>query len=97
MEKVENKKKYVFGDKGCDVGDDSDCIPVKNCAIPNINLDDCPHICVFGKSWCGKSNFISCLLLHHFVHTIPYNNIIIFSPTFDTDKSYQAVWWYLKN
>lgn len=50
MEKVENKKKYVFGDKGCDIGDDPDCIPVKNCAIPNINLDDCPHICVFGKS-----------------------------------------------
>lgn len=69
---------------------------VNNCCIPNINLDDCPHICVFGKSWCGKSNFICCLLLHHFIHKIEYQNIIIFSPTFDTDVSYQPIWWYLK-
>lgn len=89
LKKVENKKeKQIFCDKSWVNGYDDECYFVNNCFIPNIDLNDCPHICVFGKSWCGKSNFISCLLLHHFIHIIPYNNIIIFSPTFDNDKSY---------
>lgn len=54
--------------------------------IPNAGLpfkfDDNFHICFYGKSRSGKSNAISKLLQHHYVHQIEPKNIYIFSPSF---------------
>lgn len=93
--KMESKKKWIFGPQEADRVVEP-CDYIKNLGIPNINLDDSPHIICAGKSRSGKSSFISRMICHHFLHTIPIDNIYIFSPYFSTDKSFQRVRWTIK-
>jgi len=68
---------------------------VKNAALP-FDLDSAYHITVYGWSRSGKSNFISKIMQHHFVHKIKPQNIWIMSPSFWTDDSYTPVRNYLR-
>lgn len=69
---------------------------IKNLGIDTIDLNSASHIISVGKTKSGKSSMINRLICCHFLHHIPAENIIIFSPTFQTDKSFARLWWTLK-
>lgn len=69
---------------------------IENLGIPIINLNDSPHIVVCAKTRSGKSFFINLMLKHHFLHCVPWKNIVVFSPSYEEDKSYQDTRWTLK-
>ncbi len=66
-----------------------------NAGLP-FDLQDNFHVCLWGKSWCGKSNAISQMLEKYYIHKIKPQHMYIFSPSFEYDKSYTPIWNYLK-
>ncbi len=85
---------WTFGEEPQTLVKGSDFIP--NLGIKTIDLDQSPHILVVGKSRSGKSSLISRLICNHFIHTIPFEKIIIFSPTFGEDSTYNRLRWTLR-
>ncbi len=62
----------------------------------NIDLNDVYNIAVFGRTRAGKSHFIN-WLINTFYDSIPVKNIIVFSPSFRTDNSYQTLRYKMLN
>lgn len=56
--------------------------------LVNIDLGDVYNIACFGRTRSGKTHFIN-WMIKNFYDDIDVKNIIVFSPSFKTDKSYQ--------
>jgi len=87
-------KTWIFGPEPTELVNAKDFIP--NLGISTIDLDTSPHILAVGKSRSGKSSFISRLICHHFIHVVPVENIVIFSPSFESDHSFDRLRWTLR-
>lgn len=61
-----------------------------------IDVSDCYNILFCGWSRSGKGVFINSLFIQDLIHRVKPENIIVFSPTFSTDKSFAALKNYLK-
>lgn len=62
----------------------------------NIDLSDVYNIAVFGWTRSGKSHFINWLIKNYY-DDIDVDNIIIFSPSFKTDSSYEQLRYKMLN
>lgn len=56
----------------------------------NIDLSDVYNIAVYGRTRSGKSNFVN-WFIENYYNDIDIDKIIIFSPSFKTDKSYEQL------
>ena len=89
------EKKWLFDEVKEDTVLASDFNP--NLGIEGLSLKDCWHIAYIGWTRAGKSNMICKTIMYDLMHRIPYSNIIVFSPSFETDSSYLPIWYKLKD
>lgn len=69
---------------------------VKNAGLPdNYDLESTYNIAIYGRSRSGKGVIINSLMCHYYLFKVDPENIYIFSPSFKSDKTYQAAWNYL--
>lgn len=88
-------KQWIFDEVKEDTVKPSDFVP--NLGIDGLDIKGCRHMAFIGRTRSGKSNMICKLLMHEVMHRVPYKNIVIFSPSFQTDASYLPVRYKLKD
>jgi len=70
---------------------------VENAGLPdNFDLDSAYNIAIYGRSRSGKGVIINSLMCHYYFFKVDPENIYIFSPSFKSDKTYQAARNYLR-
>lgn len=88
-------EKWIFDEVKEDTVYPSDFVP--NLGIRGLDIKNCWHMAYIGRTRSGKSNMICKTLMYELMHRIPFKNIVIFSPSFQTDASYLPVRYKLKD